>query len=127
MSRARGQKTLRAKSWKTRSHQCSRGAGETLRVADPHRDPGLLKRAFPTPVNRPKEQINRVWIDLQADADGQIILNIGNNVTDLSEALDIQHPKTLGLQLVIRLVQQLKGTLELDHSQGTVFKITFRP
>jgi PAS domain S-box-containing protein len=39
--------------------------------------------------------------------------------------LDFRNTETLGLELVITLVEQLKGTIELDRSTGTTFKITF--
>ena len=39
--------------------------------------------------------------------------------------LDLEHPPTLGLQLVNALVGQLKGTMELDRSDGTRITILF--
>jgi len=37
-----------------------------------------------------------------------------------------QKPGKLGLQLLNTLVEQLEGTIKLDRSQGTTFKITFK-
>jgi hypothetical protein len=39
--------------------------------------------------------------------------------------LDFRNTETLGLQLVNTLVEQLEGTIELDRSSGTAFKIAF--
>ena len=41
------------------------------------------------------------------------------------EGLDFRKAETLGLQLVLMLVQQLDGTIVLDEQEGTRFKITF--
>ena len=51
------------------------------------------------------------------------ILTIGNNGRSLPEAVDNQHLETLGLKLVTRLVQQLRGTIEADHGPGNIYKI----
>jgi len=42
------------------------------------------------------------------------------------EELDFKKTETLGLQLVNNLVEQLDGEINLDQSQGTEFKITFK-
>jgi len=39
--------------------------------------------------------------------------------------MDFRSTETLGLELVTTLVKQLNGTIELDRSRGTEFKITF--
>jgi two-component sensor histidine kinase len=39
--------------------------------------------------------------------------------------VDLQNPATLGLTVVRLLVGQLGGSLEVDRSQGTRFRITF--
>jgi two-component sensor histidine kinase len=39
--------------------------------------------------------------------------------------VDLRRTTSLGLQLVSTLVDQLGGTIELDRSHGTEFKITF--
>jgi two-component sensor histidine kinase len=43
----------------------------------------------------------------------------------LPEDLDFRNTESLGLQVVVALVEQLKGTIELDRSEGTAFKIVF--
>ena len=72
-------------------------------------------------------QTIEIWINLQADSNGQITLIVGNNGPDLPENLDLYQPNTLGLQLVTNLVKQLKGSIEFDCNDGTAFIIRFQP
>jgi two-component sensor histidine kinase len=44
----------------------------------------------------------------------------------LPENLDMENVETLGLKMVKILVNQLKGTLEVDRANGTRFKIIFK-
>jgi len=52
-------------------------------------------------------------------------LIISNNGIKFPEDLDFRNTESVGLQLVCALTEQLKGTIELDKSTGTEFKITF--
>ena len=51
----------------------------------------------------------------------------GADEVQLAESLDVDFRTTgsLGLKLVATLVDQLEGSIELDRSEGTTFKITF--
>jgi len=55
----------------------------------------------------------------------ELTLTVSDNGAGFPKDLDFQNVETLGLQLVSTLVKQLKGTIELDRSGGTEFKITF--
>ena len=55
-----------------------------------------------------------------------IELTITDNGIGIPEDIDIENSKTLGLQLVQNLVNQLEGKLELNLNHGTKFKITFK-
>jgi two-component sensor histidine kinase len=48
-----------------------------------------------------------------------------DNGVGLPEDMDSKNTKTLGLDLINTLTQQLDGSIELDRSKGTEFKITF--
>lgn len=62
-----------------------------------------------------------------ADVDTGIIeLVVGDNGIGLHEGLDFRKTKTLGMELVITLVDQLDGSIEYVNNGGTEFKITFR-
>jgi two-component sensor histidine kinase len=77
-----------------------------------------IKYAFP-------ENIGRITIKLVSNND-QHELTIADNGTGISEDLILESSKTLGLQLVNSLINQLDGKLEVDTSQGTKFKIIFQ-
>lgn len=55
----------------------------------------------------------------------KIELIIGDNGIGLPKEFDFRNTKTLGLDLVNSLTDQIDGAIELDRSKGTEFKITF--
>ena len=86
-----------------------------------------LKHAFPD--NRDGEI--RIYVHAEglqndgatSDNNGNITLIVSNNGVEFPEDLDWKNTESLGLQLVNILTQQLDGTIELDRSSGTAFKI----
>jgi two-component sensor histidine kinase len=78
-----------------------------------------LKHAFPAG----KE--GEIHIEFNSDKDNQFTLIVGDNGVGLQKDLDFRKAKSLGLQLVNMLVDQLGSTIEVDRSDGTTFKITF--
>jgi two-component sensor histidine kinase/CheY-like chemotaxis protein len=80
-----------------------------------------LKHAFPE--NRRGE----VRVELHADSDRRIILVVADNGVGFPEDWDLSNPPSLGMQLVNSLVSQLDGTIDLNSSRGTEFRITFVP
>jgi two-component sensor histidine kinase len=54
-------------------------------------------------------------------------VTVRDNGVGLPAEMDLDHPPSLGLQLVQMLTEQLQGTLEVDRQRGTCFRITFRP
>jgi two-component sensor histidine kinase/CheY-like chemotaxis protein len=57
--------------------------------------------------------------------DGWVTLAVRDDGIGVPEDLELQKPKSLGLEIVGTLTRQLKGTFELDRSQGTTFRIRF--
>jgi PAS domain S-box-containing protein len=55
----------------------------------------------------------------------QLELTIADDGIGIPEDFDIENIKTLGLQLVTNLTDQIDGQIEIDRSHGTEFKITF--
>ncbi|MEA1971531.1 MAG: PAS domain S-box protein, partial [Thermodesulfobacteriota bacterium] len=53
-------------------------------------------------------------------------LTVTDDGIGLPEEIDYRNMETFGLQLVDMLTEQLHGTMELDRSKGTSFKIVFR-
>lgn len=79
-----------------------------------------LKHAF-TPTNRE----NQISINLNSDGDKKFLLIISDNGCGFPQELDFRNTESLGLELVCTLTEQLEGTIELDSSTGTSFKIKF--
>lgn len=78
-----------------------------------------LKYAFPGP--EPEEIIGIKFKKLQ----DQLEIIIYDNGRGIPDEIDMEDTETLGLKMVNVLVTQLKGTLKLDTSRGTKFKIIF--
>ena len=77
-----------------------------------------LKHAFPD------GRRGEICIGLRLDHERQTLL-VRDNGVGLPENLNFQNTESLGLQLVCTLTDQLKGTITLDRSGGTTFKIAF--
>jgi PAS domain S-box-containing protein len=77
-----------------------------------------LKHAFPD------GREGEICIEFRSD-DSQCTLMVGDNGVGFRQDLDFRDTGSLGLQLVDTLVDQLEGTIELNRSGGTAFKITF--
>ena len=60
-----------------------------------------------------------------ADVDGDIALEIANSGPPFPGDVDLDSPETLGLQLVVGLIDQLGGSLDLVRSPHPVFSIRF--
>jgi two-component sensor histidine kinase len=52
-------------------------------------------------------------------------MGVSDNGAGLPKDFDLQNTTSLGLRLVNVLANQLGGTVEIDRSSGTTFKITF--
>ncbi|MBC7865278.1 MAG: PAS domain S-box protein [Bacteroidia bacterium] len=77
-----------------------------------------LKYAFPN------EREGEIHISLKKKGD-KLFLSIGDNGIGLPKELDFRNTESLGLQLVVTLVEQLNGEIEVDLSSGTNFLINF--
>lgn len=79
----------------------------------------IIKHAFPHTDNGN--------VDLSLKPEGNtLILKIADNGVGLPETVNINNPKTLGLNLINGLVSQLDGTLKLIKTQGTAYEIEFK-
>ena len=80
-----------------------------------------LKYAFPN-----NETIGEIFVSVHS-YDKEFELIISDNGIGLPEDLDFKDMQTsLGLRLVNMLVKQLEGSIELERTHGTKFKIKFR-
>ncbi|MDM8554672.1 PAS domain S-box protein [Desulfococcaceae bacterium HSG7] len=82
----------------------------------------IYKYAFP--ANRR----GKVEITLKKSGPQVMELSISDNGIGLPADIDIHHSETLGLQLVSDLAEdQLEGSLQIEHVNGTRFVIKFKP
>lgn len=80
-----------------------------------------FKHAFPDRRN------GEIVIELQAGGEGEIVLVVADNGVGLPADFDLQTVKSLGLQLVPLLVDQLGGRLAINRDGGTRFLLAFSP
>lgn len=68
-----------------------------------------------------------IWIEFHSNKfkEEKVKLIVGNNKPTLTKMIDLNSSKSLGLQLVHALVEQLNGTLEIKKTDNTVFEIKF--
>jgi PAS domain S-box-containing protein len=79
-----------------------------------------LRHAFPG------GREGEVVVSMLSDGRGSVSLVVSDNGAGFPEHLDFRNTKSLGMQLVVSLVNQLEGTIELDKREGTAFHITFQ-
>jgi PAS domain S-box-containing protein len=66
-----------------------------------------------------------IKVALYSQVNNQLMLVVRDNGRGFSANWDLKEVKTLGLQLVNVLTNQIDGILELDCSRGTEFRISF--
>lgn len=80
----------------------------------------VFKHAFPN------DRKGEVLIKLERDKKGKkSILTIRDNGVGMPGELDLKNPKTLGLQLVKDLVNQINGDIRIKKKPGTEIEIIF--
>ncbi len=80
-----------------------------------------LKHAFPAGKS------GRISIGMRSADNGAVTLSVRDDGAGFPEQLDFRSTRSLGLQLVISLVAQLEGEIELESCKGTCFTIRFAP
>lgn len=78
-----------------------------------------LKHAFP------KGRAGEIRIEFDSDKQDNYTLLISDDGVGFAKDVDFPDGRTLGLQLVSTLAEQLQGSVVLDKSAGTSFKISF--
>ena len=77
-----------------------------------------LKHGFPD------GRKGEITVKMRADS-STITLMVSDDGVGLPDGLEWQRTDSLGLQLVVMLVEQLEGGIELESNAETVFRITF--
>jgi len=67
-----------------------------------------------------------ICIDFRQEPDTTYTLSIEDNGKGLPAGMDVYRTPSLGLQIVLTLVEQLNGTFEVLRNKGTLFKIRFK-
>jgi two-component sensor histidine kinase len=79
-----------------------------------------LKHAFPG--GRP----GGVQVELKAQGEGRLLLRVSDDGVGLPEHFDVKRSRSLGLQLVYALTDQLDGTVDVQHAPRTTFEVRFQ-
>ncbi len=82
-----------------------------------------LKHAFPGGRNG---EIRVKLYRTENEDTSQFTLIVSDDGVGLSENTDFRNTSSLGLQLVIALVEQINGSIELEKEAGTGFRIRFK-
>ena len=73
------------------------------------------------------DQPGRITIKAFNNDHGEIVLEVGDDGVGLAEGFDWRRADSMGLSLVRLLSEgQLQGTLDLDRTEGTCFRIRFQ-
>jgi len=83
----------------------------------------LVSNSFKYAFKERKE--GEIRVDFHRDKHNKFALVVSDSGVGFPEDLDFRSTESLGLQIVTDLVEQLKGTIELDRRGGTKFKISF--
>jgi two-component sensor histidine kinase len=78
-----------------------------------------LKYAFPG------DRKGRIYIELKTQPDGSYLLIAGDDGIGLPKAYDVTNFKTLGIELIHMLTEQLGGQLEIKNNGGLEYVLSF--
>jgi two-component system, chemotaxis family, CheB/CheR fusion protein len=67
----------------------------------------------------------KVAISLTTIGNNSLILSVANNGKKLPKDFGIEQIRSMGLNLVMSLIKQIKGDLEVQTEATTAFKINF--
>ena len=86
-----------------------------------------IKHGFPSSrsLGADKSKINKIAVGI-AKEDNFYNMSVYDNGIGFPQDLDFQNTDSLGMQLVISLTSQLRGTVELERDNGTLFRIIFK-
>jgi two-component sensor histidine kinase/ligand-binding sensor domain-containing protein len=79
-----------------------------------------LKHAFPN------GRAGEVRVELRSSGDGRLLLRVSDDGIGVPDGFDPRRSRSLGLQLVQALTDQLDGTVEIRRDGGSVFEVRFQ-
>jgi two-component sensor histidine kinase len=80
-----------------------------------------LKHAFPGTHK------SEIGVSLDMNSDKYFELIVRDNGKGIPEGFDYKKSKSLGIQLIMTLVKQLDGSIDIKKDRGTEYMITFPP
>ncbi len=81
-----------------------------------------LKHAFPGE----RKGTIEVYLDRINEEEDKNILIFRDNGVGIPGSVDLQHPNSLGMQIIHTLVKQIHGDIAMDRKEGTAFTIRFK-
>lgn len=84
----------------------------------------LVSNTFKYAFNEVQQPLLSLEMNINATSDYQVVIK--DNGKGLPPDFDIERASSFGLKLVKLLVQQLRGKLAIDQSDGLAFSITFQ-
>jgi two-component sensor histidine kinase len=73
----------------------------------------------------PKGREGTVMVSIRSLTQYQFVLTVGDDGIGLPTDFDITDASSLGMHIILSLIEQLDGTLEIKKDKGTMFMITF--
>ena len=67
-----------------------------------------------------------VFVSIECSDEGQLLIAIGNTGDTLPADFNLYNQNLLGLKLVTLLINQLKGMIEVERGDPTIFKFQFK-
>ena len=68
-----------------------------------------------------------IWVRVQKEQEDRVMMEVADNGVGFPADLDFRRTGSLGLQVVVSLVQNLGGEIELKRENGTALRIVFPP
>ncbi|MEO5638377.1 MAG: sensor histidine kinase [Chitinophagaceae bacterium] len=79
-----------------------------------------IKYAFPNNIN------GNIKITFTKEDNGRLLLSIADNGIGIAKDIDLSQIKSLGMQLMQTLSEQLDGNMKIESKEGTIVKVCFR-
>jgi PAS domain S-box-containing protein len=80
-----------------------------------------LKHAFP------EGRKGEIAIELRSGPGGSVTLSVRDDGVGFSDGVDFRSVKSMGMEMVSTLVEQLEGRIEMERTGGTKFTVRFSP
>jgi hypothetical protein len=73
----------------------------------------------------PSERDGEIEVNLKESADGEVRIAVEDYGVGLTERLDWQRPKSMGLRIIQMLTKQIEGKLRVESGPPTIFEVRF--